>query len=205
MRLKFIWALCAGFIGVYAADHNIKIQACKAGDIKQCYEVAVVLTTGNNAEDQSKKTLGLGYMRKACKYGHKQACDAMGKNYYAQKNYQAAKPYLVGSCNSGNKDACEAIGTMYRDAQEIKQDDVLAREYYEKACTLGSADACINIAIMYRGGFGVNINKGLEKKFYKKSCDLGKKAGCQRFIEIDKKDRGVEEPSMLERLKSLFN
>lgn len=205
MKLKFIWVLCLGLVNVHATDLEVNIEACKSGNIQSCYEAGLTLTTGDNAEDQLKKSLGLEYIRKACKYGQEQACDTMGENYYADKHYQAAKPYLIVSCNKGSKTACEAMGTMYRDAQEIKQNDVLAREYYEKACTLGSADACINVAIMYRGGFGVNIDRKMEKTFYKKACDLESKAGCALFTKINNQDKGIEEPGILEKLKSLFN
>lgn len=205
MKSTRIWLLVAGFITVCTANIDMDIQACNSGDIKYCYKAAVTLTTGDNAKNQEKKTLGLEYMRKACKFGHTQACDTMGETYYAQKHYQAAKPYLVDSCNRGKKNACEAIGTMYRDAQEIKQDDVLAKKYYDKACTLGSADACINIAIMYRGGFGVNINRDFEKKYYQKACDFGSNMGCKHFIKMDNQDKGIEEAGILDMLKSLFN
>ena len=97
------------------------------------------------------------------------------------------------------------MGTMYRDAQEIRQNDVLAREYYEKACALGSADACINVAIMYRGGFGVTKDRTSEKMFYKKACDAGSKAGCDSYTKMDNKDKGIEEPGLWDTLKSLFN
>jgi len=205
MKMKLVWVLIMGLTWVHAVEIEAQIEACNGGNIKSCFEVGTVLTTGKNAEDQEKKSLGLELIRKACKHGEVKACDALGDNYYRDKHYQAAKPYLEVSCTNGVKYACEAMGTMYRDAQEIRQDDVLAREYYEKACDLESADACINVAIMYRGGFGVEINRVQEKMYYKKACDAGSKAGCDSYTTMDNKDRGIEEPGFFDKLKSLFN
>ena len=203
--MKLIVGLLWGFVCVNAAEVDVQIEACNKGNIKSCYKAGMALTTGENAEDQEKKDVGLEYIRKACKYGEEKACDALGDNYYKDKHYQAAKPYLEASCSNGVKTACEAMGTMYRDAQEISQNDVLAREYYEKACTLGSADACINVAIIYRGGFGVAKDRTSEKMFYKKACDAGSKAGCDSYTAMDNKDKGIEGPGLWDKLKSLFN
>ena len=205
MKMKLVWALLISLTWGYAEELDAQIAACQKGDSPSCYQAGVALTTGKNAEDQEKKSMGLEYMRKACKFGEDKACDAMGDNYYVDKHYQAARPYLVKSCSRGIVDACEAMGTMYRDAQEIRQDDVLAREFYEKACVLESADSCINVAIMYRGGFGVEKNRAQEKAFYKKACDAGSKAGCDSFIKMDNKDKGIEEPGLWDQFKSLFN
>jgi len=203
--MKLVLALLLGFACVNASEVDSQIEACNKGNVKSCYEAGMLLTTGENAEDQEKKDLGLEYIRKACKHGEEKACDVLGDNYYRDRHYRAAKPYLEASCNKGVKHACEAMGTMYRDAQEVRQNDVLAREYYEKACALGSADACINVAIIYRGGFGVTKDRTSEKMFYKKACDAGSKAGCDSYTKMDNKDKGIEEPGLWDKLKSLFN
>lgn len=205
MKMKLVWALIISLTWVIGAQVDIQIEACNKGDIKGCYEAGMTLATGENAEDQEKKNLGLEYIRKACKYGVEKACDALGENYYKDKHYQAAKPYLENACEKGIKSACEGMGTMYRDGLEIVQNDVLAREFYEKACTFGSADACINVAIIYRGGFGVQKDRAQEKMYYKKACDAGSKAGCDSFTTMDNKDKGIEEPGLFDKLKSLFN
>ena len=205
MIQKLVFTLVLGITSLLATNLEVQINECKSGNVQSCYAAATALTTGKNAENQEKKTLGLDLMRKACKFGEEKACDALGENYYIDKHYQAAKPYLINSCNKGVMTACEAMGTMYRDAQETKQDDVLSREFYEKACTLGSKDACINVGIMYKGGFGVEKNRAMEKSFYKKSCELKSKAGCDMFQKMDNKDKGIEEPGIWDTLKSLFN
>jgi len=202
--MKIILALLVGLTYLGAATLESRINACKNANAKACYEAGMTLTTGENTEDQEKRTLGREYIRKACVYGVSEACDTMGDNYYIDKHYQAAKPYLKKSCENGKMTACEAIGTMYRDAQEIKQDDVKAREYYEKACVLGSKDACINVAIIYRGGFGVKKDRALEKMFYKKSCDLKSKAGCDMYTKMDNKDKGIEELGFFDSIFNFF-
>lgn len=190
---------------MHATEVEVQIEACNKGSIQGCYEAGLALTTGKNAENQEKKDTGLEYIRKACKYGEEKACDVLGNNYLKNKHYQAAKPYLEGSCSRGIRSACEGLGTMYRDGLEIRQNDVKAREYYEKACELGSKDSCINVAIIYRGGFGVEKNREKEKMYYKKACENASKSGCKSYKKMDNEDRGIEEPGVLERLKSLFN
>lgn len=205
MRMKLVLALFVSLTWINAEELDAEIEACLKGDVASCYKAGTALTTGKNAEDQEKKNMGLEYMRKACKFGEEKACDVLGDNYYTDKHYQAARPYLENSCNRGIVTACEAMGTMYRDAQEVRQNDILAREFYEKACALKSADSCINVAIMYRGGFGVEKNRAQEKVFYKKACDRGSKAGCDSFTKMDNKDKGIEEPGLWDKFKSLFN
>lgn len=205
MKLKLLAALCLSTLLANATDLEREEEACKNGKGESCYTAGVTLTTGENAEDQEKKTLGLEYLRKACKYGQDKACDLMGANYYEEKHYGAARPYLEGSCQRGVVDACEGLGTIYRDGHDIRPDDSLSREYYERACDLNSSDACYSVAIIYRGGFGVEKSRAEEKAFYKKACDLKSEAGCKRFTELDNKDRGIEGPGLWEKFKSLFN
>ena len=203
--MKSVWLLLIGSICVQAAEVDAQIEACNQGNIQSCYEAGLALTTGKNAKIQDKKDLGLEYMRKACKYGEEKACDVLGENYFKEKHYQAAKPYLEASCNRGIRSACDGIGTIYRDALETRQDDVKAREYYEKACELGSKDACINVAIIYRGGFGIEKSREKEKLYYGKACEKGSKSGCKQYKKMDREDKGIEEPGVWDKLKSLFN
>ena len=200
-----IGTLLLGGTTLFASDLGEKEKLCQEGNATSCYEVGVVLSTGKNGENQDKKELGIEYIRKACKYSVNEACDALGEHYYKDKHYQAARPFMQMSCSRGVRSACEGVGTMYRDAQEIEQSDLKAREYYDKACDLKSGDACINIAIMYRGGFGVTINRVNEKAYYKKACDAGSEVGCNAFTRMDNKDKGIEEPGLWEKFKSLFN
>jgi TPR repeat protein len=158
----------------------------------ECYKYALPLVTGDNANVQDMREEGLSYIRKSCVLGYDKACDVMGKNYYKDKSYIAARPYLEKSCNRGIKTACEAMGVIYRDAHDVRHDDVKAREFFEKACLLKSPDACYNVAIIYRGGFGVSKSREQEKAYYQTSCTHGLKAGCDRFTELDNEDKGLE-------------
>jgi len=205
MKMKLIGALVLSLTWVYASETDVQIEECDKGNIKSCFAAGMALTTGENAKDQEKKSMGLELIRKSCKYGEIKACDAMGENYFTDKHYQAARPYLEESCHRGIKTACEAVGTIYRDGHETAQDDVLSRRFYEKACALKSADSCINVALMYRGGFGVSQERSSEKMYYKKACDAGSQAGCDSYIAMDNKDKGIEGPGFFDKIKSLFN
>jgi len=203
--MKLILAVCLSTLVLNATELDTQIEACKNGDGASCYLSGLALTTGKHAENQEKKSLGLEYLRKACKYGEDKACDAMGVNYYKEKHYGAARPYLEASCKRDVVDACEGLGTIYRDGHDIRANDTLSRQYYESACDLNSSDACFSVAIIYRGGFGVEKSRVQEKAFYKKACDLNSTAGCERFTELDNKDKGIEGPGLWEKFKSLFN
>ena len=193
-----------GVISLNASDYDTEFSACKDGNATSCYSVAKTLTTGENEKNQAKKELGLEYMRKACIYGEEKACDELGDNYYKEKHYMAAKPYLIKSCGKGIVSACESMGTMYRDGQDVKQDDTQSREFYEKACQLKSKDACINVAIIYRGGFGVERNSTIEKSYYKKACDYGSEAGCNSFTTLDNEEKGID-TGFFATIKNFFN
>lgn len=188
---------------LFSFDKETYIKECKINNIEACYTLATHLTTGKNAESQDSMEEGMEYMRKACIYGEQKACDRLGDNYFKEKSYGAARPYLITSCERGIKSACEAVGTIYRDGHDVKPDDVISRKFYEKACALKSGDACYNVAIIYRGGFGIEKNRVKEKEFYKKSCDTGLKAGCDRFIELDNEDRGIE-TTIWSKIKAWF-
>ena len=180
-------------LGLLTASNNVDLKvACHENNATACYMHAVPMVTGDNAKVQDIREEGMSYMRKACILGENRGCDKMGDNYYNNANYRAAIPYLEKSCERGVKFACEAMGTIYRDAHDVKQDDVKSREYYEQACDLKSGDACYNVAIIYRGGFGVTKSRVKEKEFYKKGCDAGLKAGCMRFTDLDNEDKGIE-------------
>lgn len=189
----------------FSQEVQLKIEACKQGDVHKCYEVGMALSSGENAEDQEKKNLGLEYIRKACKFGEERACDTLGENYFKDKHYGAARPYLEASCQRGIASACTGLGTIYRDGHDVRQNDVTSREYYEKACDLGDKNACINVALIYTGGFGVTKSREMVKRYYKKACDAGSKTGCNSFTKMDNEDKGIQEPGLWEKLKSLFN
>ncbi|MEY3001762.1 MAG: hypothetical protein RLZZ428_137 [Pseudomonadota bacterium] len=190
---------------VYGDTLQIQSEQCKAGVLDSCYEAGVLLTSKENSKDQEKKDKGMEYLRKACQYGHAKSCDVLGDNYYKDGLYRAAIGYLETSCEREIKDACEALGTIYRDGHDVRQDDVQARMYYEKACGFGGADACINVGIMYRGGFGVQKDRAIEKSFFEKACQAGSQTGCEFYTKMDNQDKGIEEPGLWEKLKSLFN
>jgi len=176
-----------------SASSKAELKAqCAKDDAKACYELGFPLTQGENAKAQDVLEEGMAYLRKACLYGENRACDVMGDRYYQDKNYIIATEYLTKSCNRGVKTACESVGVIYRDGHLNKHDDVKAREFFEKACELKSASSCFNIAIIYRGGFGVKKSRSQEKAFYKKACDANLTVGCERFIELDNEDKGIE-------------
>jgi len=178
--------------------------ACMENNASACYAYALPLVTGENAKVQDHREEGLGYIRKSCILGYDKACDLMGENYFKDASYLAAKPYLEKSCDRGVKTACESMGVIYRDAHDVKQDDVKAREFFDKACTLNSPDACYNVAIIYRGGFGVEKSREKEKAYYKTSCEHGLKAGCDRYTELDNEDKGIE-TGLWVKIKAIFN
>jgi TPR repeat protein len=193
MFYKIIAVLILSLVSLCASTPDEFKNACKEdNNATACYHFALPLVTGENAKVQDIKEEGMSYIRKACIYGENRGCDIMGKNYYEDKNYRTAMPYLEESCNRGVKFACEYMGTMYRDGHDVRPDDVKAREFYEKACELKSGDACFNVAVIYRGGFGVEKSRVKEKEFYKKGCDAGRKTACERFVELDNEDKGIE-------------
>ncbi len=176
---------------------------CMDNNASACYQYAFPLVTGENANIQDIRQEGLNYMRKACVLGYDKACDIMGENYFKDSSYLAARPYLEKSCNRGIKSACESMGVIYRDGHDTRPDDTKSREFFTKACDLKSGDACYNVAIIYRGGFGVEKSRQEEKNFYTKACDAGLKAGCDRFIELDNEDKGIE-TGIFNTIKSWF-
>lgn len=187
---------------MFAVDNNKAL--CLENNASACYKYAYPLITGDNAKVQDIREEGLGYLRKSCVLGYDKACDLMGENYYKDKSYIAAKPYLEQSCNRGIKAACESMGVIYRDAHDVRHDDVKAREYFEKACALQSGDACYNVAIIFRGGFGIEKSREQEKSYYTKACEAGLKAGCDRFTELDNEDKGIE-TGIFATIKSWLN
>jgi TPR repeat protein len=207
--IKFIFGLCIGALSLYAVELpqalSAQVEKCKNGNAQSCLDVGVALTTGENSENQEKEELGFEYLHRACGYNKIKACNLLGEHYFKDKHFLAAKPYFESACEYNISSACTGLGTMYRDGSDVKQDDVKSRKYYEKSCALGDKDACINVAIIYRGGFGVAKDRNMEKLYYKKACDAGSEAGCSRFTKMDNKDKGIEEPGLWEKFKSLFN
>lgn len=192
-------------IGLSANSLETKMDECQNGNMVSCCDVGIELTTGENAEIQDKKYLGIDYLRQACRHDQFKACDALGSNYYQNKHYTAAMPYLNDSCKRDNLDACESLGTIYRDGHETRADDVKSRKYYEQACRLGSKDACIAVAIIYRGGFGVEKSRAKEKEYYKKACDVGSQPGCDSFTKLDNEDKGIKPEGFVDKLLKFFN
>jgi len=204
MKKILLLSILLTSLNLMAASKNLSKEKCMENNASECYLYALPLLRGDNSKIQDIREEGLEFMRKSCVLGYAKACDIMGENYYKDKRYMAAKPYLEKSCERGIKSACEKIGVIYRDARDVNQNDVKAREFFEKACSLKSADACYNVAIIYRGGFGVAKNRIKEKDFYDKSCKYGLKVGCDRFIDLDNEDKGIQ-IGIWSKIKSWFN
>ena len=203
MKKIILIVLFANLLNGSALEENKK--ECKNNNATSCFKVGLELVSGKNAEDQELKALGLDYIRKACIYGDDKACDWQGENYFKDTHYKASIPFLKQSCKRKIKSACEALGTIYRDGLDVRQNDVVSREYYQQACELKSGNSCINVSLIYRGGFGVKKNREKEKLYYKKACDNGIKVGCNNYTKMDNKDKGIAEPSIWEKIKGVFN
>ena len=208
-KIKLLVVFCVGLTCVNAVELTAALTAqtedCQKGHVQSCYEVGIALSSGENAEDQEKKNLGLSYVRRACTSGEKKACDYLAENYFKDGHYLAAKPLYEDACTRKVVSACLGLGTIFRDGDDVRQNDVTSRQYYEKACDLGSKDACINVAIIYRGGFGVKKERAMEKKYYQKACNNASQIGCDSYKRMDNEDKGIEEPGLWEEFKSLFN
>jgi TPR repeat protein len=193
MLHKIISVLILSVVSLFASTADELKYACKVdNNATACYYFGLPLITGENAKVQDVREEGMSYMRRACLEGENRGCDAMGENYYKDKNYKIAMKYLEESCSRDVKVACEYMGMIYRDGHDVRADDVKTREYFERACALKSGSACFNVAIIYRGGFGVEKSRSKEKEYYKKGCDAGLEAGCDLFIALDNEDKGIE-------------
>ncbi len=179
-------------LNLFASNEALLKQKCLNDDAKACYELGFPLTQGDNAKVQDYLEQGMAYMRKACIYGEEKGCDVMGERYFKDKNYIIATEYLTKSCYRGVKTACESVAVIYRDGHLKKFDDVKAKEFFEKACILHSGSACFNVAIIYRAGLGAKKNRIQEKEFYQKACDENLTVGCERFIDLDNEDKGIQ-------------
>ena len=197
--IKFLFLMF--FLLTYSQANE---KACMEGNASACYAYALPLVIGENAEVQDIREKGLSYIRKSCILGYDKACEVLGENYYKDKSYIAARPYLKQSWERDVKRDCEAVAVIYRDGHDVKHDDTQARIFFEKACELSSGDACYNVAIIYRGGFGVTRSRTVEKTFYQKSCEAGLKAGCARYTELDNEDKGIE-TGVWADIKALFS
>ena len=85
MIQKLVFTLVLGITSLLATNLEVQINECKSGNVQSCYTAATALTTGKNAENQEKKTLGLDLMRKACKFGEEKAKRMTG---FLLKNYK---------------------------------------------------------------------------------------------------------------------
>jgi len=57
---------------------------------------------------------------------------------------------------------------------------------------------------LYQYGFGVK-KRAMEKKYYQKTCNNASQLGCDSYKRMDNEDKGIEEPGLWDKFKSLFN
>ena len=92
--------------------------------------------------------------------------------------------------------ACEALGSIYSTGQDVKHDNVKAKEYYLTAANLdkmycdddGNTLSCYWLASLYRDGLGVEQNNTLAKHYFKKSCEKGDPSACEELAKVANKE-----------------
>ena len=98
-----------------------------------------------------------------------------GEEYYKNKDYSNALPYIRKAAEAGHSNAQFRLGCMYDIAQGVTKDYAEAARWYRKAADQGHATAQNNLGSLYRRGLGVPQDYSEALKLFQKSANQGNK------------------------------
>ncbi|MFK5881493.1 MAG: tetratricopeptide repeat protein [Sulfurospirillum sp.] len=127
------------------------------GNLWYNFQKSKTPTPKDQKEHMKRRSIGVGYLNKACEDGSSAGCNNLGGSYwnYIQQN---------GGIKKFPKMADKAFGAL------------------GKACDLKSLRSCMQLGYIYE-----NMNKQnfvLASKYYKKACDLGYKKACDKYKRL---------------------
>ncbi len=69
-------------------------------------------------------------------------CEALGKLYEKELNYEQARARYEQTCDTGTSQSCIELGRLYEEGLGVAADSAKARTIYQKACNDGWAEGC---------------------------------------------------------------
>jgi hypothetical protein len=172
-------------------------QSCNNGYAYACEILGWMYDVGDGVPGDSSRAAAL-YARMAtlyldeCNKGSRDGCSNVWNMYHAGYNdtlirekYLPRKVTLfTGACDSGNAAGCFYLGGLYRNGEDVVQDDVFANAEFRKSCALNDADGCVSLGLSYQHGEGVPKDADKAKELYSKGCSLGAQTGCDSYKEL---------------------
>ncbi|MFZ7107977.1 tetratricopeptide repeat protein [Avibacterium avium] len=100
----------------------------------------------------------------------------------------------------GHAKAQYNLGVMYKNGQEVKQDDFQAVKWYQKAAEQGDAKAQYNLGNMYSTGRGVKQDDFQAVKWYQKAAEQGYASAQFNLALMYRLGRGVKQDRNLAKM-----
>lgn len=101
----------------------------------------------------------------------------LGKNYYAIRNYAAAKEYLLRAVGKGSSGAARLLlelGRRFLADENFRE----AEECFQALADRGSAEGCLYLGKMARNGLGVERDIQMAFDYFTEAYRLGMSAGA---------------------------
>jgi len=163
-------------------DIENRMKASCTANPDACYQLALLLGTGNDAEERATERLTL--FQKACNGAVTSACVEAGSllahvSKGSEAQYKEAYELLSTHCEKGNPQACNELGYLYANGIGVTKDRASALKLFVDACDAGQLEACRRAAVGYQNGYGVSKNAARAQELTQKACELGCKECCR--------------------------
>lgn len=124
---------------------------------------------------------------------------AQGMDYFAQKDYLSAYPYLLQAAGYGHGNARMYIGSMFYFGYGVDLDYSEAAEWYRLAAEENNNDlAQYNLALMYYNGQGVERNHDMAMKYFEMAKANGNTMAIQAIENLERARKDNERRNHVE-------
>lgn len=169
MRLAASVALAAAVAGCAGKQEITRgsgplHEACSDGNLDACYQQAVLLEAGSDAERREALTA----FQYGCLLQHAPSCGGLSRMYGDDETAVTAE--IEAACASGDAQACVRVGDRAPRAQ--------AAQFYDRACAAQNGDGCHRLAQELRRGWVIEDNVTSALELDTRACEYGSVDAC---------------------------
>ena len=125
-------------------------KAGEAGDLNGMTNASALLRSLNRRGDQEE---ALAWARRAAERGSATGARMVGRHYWDQKDFRAARPWFQRAAEAGDTSAWHELGHFHLvGSAGVRQDTARAISYYERAALGGYQHSAMQLARLYALG-----------------------------------------------------
>ena len=129
------------------------------------------------------------FFKKACDFGNSDGCLALKSskefkdNFFIHKIDKSKKISDEYACELGRSRECYKLGKVYFEANGVRQNTLIAKDYLRRGCYLDNSKSCAMLGFLYEYDDKGLTDYKMATRYYKRACMLGG-YDCKDLLEV---------------------